>query len=378
MLSTVRAVAHRWLVEHGSEPDLSRRHAHHVRDVLDEVDVMIRTPAEPEARRRLDSIVDEARAAHAWALRHDLELASAMSGALFHPAYTSLWWEPAEWSRLVLDAAGQARRGDMFGAALVAAAAAAHRGDHASARTLAEAAAAAPDGRVLAGAAEVLADLGLYGGDFAAVRRWSAVLRRLGEQLGDSHARALASIDVALASAYSGDPHRALGELDDVVADGLAPTDAAWLAYARGDARSLAGDASATASFEEAIAAGEGIGNRFIVSVSRASLAAHHTRSGDVDAALSSYAAALADHLHFGNLTHAVTTMHNLVVLLETLGDGAGASALAAVAARSSHGELGAAVALAADLVESHRRGSSDDRQLVVRRTSPARGPMSP
>jgi predicted ATPase/DNA-binding winged helix-turn-helix (wHTH) protein len=355
MLGTVSAVAHRWLIDSGSEPELSMRHAHHVRRVLDDVDAMIRTPDELTARRRLEAIADEARAAHAWAREHDVGLASAMSGALFHAAYTSLWWEPAEWSRLALDAAGPDPAAPMHGAALVAAAAAAHRGDHTSAWALAETAAAAPDARVLAAAAEVLADLGLYRGDFEAVRRWSAVLRRVGEQLHDSHALALSTIDVALASAYSGDPLQALRELDDVRIAGFAPTDAAWLAYAKGDALSLAMDASAAASFEQAIALGDGVGNRFVVSVSRASLAAHHTRSGDVRRAVDSYAAALDDHLRFGNLTHAVTTMHNLVGLLETLGDEDGAAALSAAMSRGSHVELGATVAMAAQLVDAQR-----------------------
>ena len=64
MLSTVRAVAERWLDESGDgrrRPVASRRVR---RSAVREVDDLLRTPREAEGRRRLDELVDEVRAAH--------------------------------------------------------------------------------------------------------------------------------------------------------------------------------------------------------------------------------------------------------------------------------------------------------------------------
>ena len=57
---------------------------------------------------------------------------------------------------------------------------------------------------------------------------------RLGDHLHDTHAVAFGAVDSALAFAYAGDGVAALERLDGDTPHDLAPTDAAWLAYARG------------------------------------------------------------------------------------------------------------------------------------------------
>ena len=181
MFTTVRTVAEHWLDESGSADRVRRRHAEYVADVLRAVDDQLRTPQEPEGRRRLDEVVAEARAAHRWAQHNDPQLASAMSGALIHAAYSSLWLEPAEWSRALL-ARDPGPANERFpGATLMVAAAAAHCGDLTFARERAEAVAAVTEGRERAVAIELLADVALYQGDLESASRAAAELRLLGD-----------------------------------------------------------------------------------------------------------------------------------------------------------------------------------------------------
>ena len=329
MFTTVRTVAEHWLDESGSADRVRRRHAEYVADVLRAIDDQLRRPDEAEGRRRLDGLVAETRAAHQWAQRNDPQLASTMSGSLFHAAYSTLWLEPAEWSRELLARNPKPAYERFPEATLMAAAAAAHRGELTFARERAEAVAAASEGRVRATAIELLADVALYEGDLDGAARAALELRRLGDQLGDSHAAAFGIVDAALARVYGGDAPGALDELAQADLGDLAPTDRAWLSYARGDALSALGDAGAADAFHEAIELGETVGNRFVISVSRTSLAIEHARVGELDSAFEAFHDSLCDYMRHGNFTHAVTAMRNLIGLLARVGDDRAATLLA-------------------------------------------------
>ena len=329
MLSTVRAVAGRWLDQSSACDEVHRRHTEHFADVIRLVDRQIRTPDEAAGRRRLDSIVAEVRAAHRWARRHQPDLASRMSGALHLVAYSTFWSEPAEWSNALLaqhpDVVGDA----LFGARLVVAAAATNRGDLAGARAAAIAAAAAEDLTVRLTALEILADVALYGGHLSEAAVVTEQLRSLGEELDDAHAVAIAAVDAALALAYGGDSLLALTRLDRVDLDAISPSDRAWIMYARGEALSAGAGPGATAAFLSSIELAHTIGNPFVTSVARMSLASEHARVGQLHKALEAYSACLHDYVRHGNYVHAVTTVRNLVELLAALGDDRGAVMLA-------------------------------------------------
>ena len=334
MLTTVRAVAGRWLADDGLADSVRRRHAEHITAVVSVVDDQLRTPQEVDGRQRLDGLVNEVRVAHRWAREHDPELAARLSGALFHAAYRSVWNEPAEWSRALLGAATDRDHGQLLGAVVMTAAAAAHRGDLTFAREQASAVAAASAGRLRAITVEVLADVALYEGDLAGATRAGMELRRLGAELGDLHATTFGTVDVALALVFGGDPSGALDELARADVEDLAPTDLAWLAYSRGAALSTRREPDAAAEFLEAIALGETVGNRFVISVARMDLAVEHARAGDFRAAIDASADALRDYLRHGNSIHAVTAMRNLVGMFEALGDDRGATLLGGAMSR--------------------------------------------
>ena len=334
MLTTVRAVAGRWLDQDGMADSVQRRHAEHITDVVSLIDDQFRTPQEVDARQRLDGLVNEVRVAHRWARGRCPGLAARLSGALFNGAYRSVWNEPAEWSRALLERATDSDRAQLLGAVVMTAGAAAHRGDLTFAREQANAVAAVSVGRLRAIAVEVLADVALYEGDLAGATRAGIELRRLGAELGDLHASTFGTVDVALALCFGGDPSGALDELERADLGELAPTDLAWLAYTRGAALSALGEPDAADEFLEAIAFGETVGNRFVISVARMNLAIEHARAGDFAAALDASADALRDYLRHGNSIHAVTAMRNLVGMFEALGDDRGATLLGGAMSR--------------------------------------------
>lgn len=346
MLATIRAASSQRLTASGADQDLRGRHAAHFAAVTETTDDLARTPQEPAGRARLDSVIDEVRRAHRWARRHDPVLASRLSAALFHVAHSSLWFEPAAWAQELLAEQPDVLGDQLHGARLATAGAAAHRGHLALARAHCRAVASTATGRVRAIALELLADVAMYEGDLPAVGRAADELGRLGDALGDAHVATTARVDASLARSYAGDPDGALTALTDIDMGPLAPTDAAWVAYARGEALSSGGDPGAASCYREAIDLGGPVGSQFVVSVARTSLATALARAGDHPAALAASADALADFLRHGNHTHALTAMRNLVGLLAAVGDDRGAVALGAATthdrARASYGVEGA------------------------------------
>jgi predicted ATPase len=361
MLATVRAVTGRRLAGSAAAGDVQARHATYIGAVLAEVDAAMRGPSEPTARTRLAEVVDEARAAHLWLRANRPTAASDMSAALFHAAHSSLWFEPADWARALLAGQNEASRHQHHGALVAVAGAAAHRGDLAAARADASIVEAAGSLRMRAMALEVLADVALYEGDLTAVRAAAEELRRLGTDLDDAHVTAFAAIDHSLARTYGGDPESALSDLDDLDAGSLSPTDAAWLAYARGEALSAACDPAAADGYREAIELGSTVGSRFVISVALTSLATDLTRCGDLAGALAVYGDALAAFRRHGNHTHALTAMRNLVGLLAVLGDDRGAVVLGTATSHEGvRASYGAESTVIAEALDAARRRAGD------------------
>jgi predicted ATPase len=329
MLTTVRAVASRWLDDSGTANEVRRRHAEHFSAAAVMIDRQIRTPAEADGRQRLDAIAAELRAAHRWAREYQPQLAAEMSGALHLAAYSTFWNEPAEWSRVLLAQHPDVDTGTLLGAQLVVAGADANRSQLVAAQVAATALSTAEDPRVRAAALEILADVAIYDGHLPDVAAITAEMRRLGEELEDSHAVAMAGVDEALALAFDDDADGALVILRRLDLETLSPSDRAWVIYARGEALSTAGDPTAVSAYTAAIDMAQGIGNPFVASVARASLAAEHARAGDMTDAFDQYAICLQEYARHGNYVHAVTTLRNLIEVLVAAGDDRGATILA-------------------------------------------------
>lgn len=330
MLATVRAVAARWLEESGTANEVRRRHAEHFTEATRMIDRQIRTPAEVDGRRRLDAIAAEVRAAHRWARGHQPELAAALSGALHLAAYSTFWNEPAEWSRLLLAQNPDADANALLGARIVVAGADANRGHLSAAHVAVTSLSTAVDRRVRAAAWEILADVAIYEGHLSEVAGITDELQRLGEELDDPHAVAIAVVDAALALAFDNHAGGALARISGLDLEWLSPSDRAWVMYAQGEALSVAGDSAATSAYTVAVEMGRTIGNPFVTSVARVSLATEHARAGDFGEALDEYATCLHEYARHGNYVHAVVTLRSLVELLVAMGDDHGATVLAA------------------------------------------------
>ncbi len=329
MLATVRSVAARWLEESGAEHEVRGRHAAHVAGLMRSIDRGIRGPLEARSRAHLNAIVAEVRAAHRWARVNDPEAAAEISGSLHLAAYSTFWNEPVEWSRLLLAAHPDAAPEALIGARLALAGAAANRGDLIEARRAATAATEDADPRIRATAYEVLSDVAVYDGRLDDVARLTAEMRALGVALDDPHSIAVAAVNDAIAKAFGGDSDGALRRLDEVELDALAPSDQAWLVYARGEALGVAGSEQAASTFADAIDRALEIGNPFVESVARVSLAAELARSGRFAEALDAYATSLNAYARDGNYVHALTTLRNLVETLVAIGDDDSAIVLA-------------------------------------------------
>ncbi len=349
MLATVRAVAGRWLEDSGTANEVRRRHAEHFAGVVMEIDQKIRTPQELEGRQRLEGIVAEVRAAHHWAQGHDPALAAEMSGALHLSAYSTFWNEPAEWSKALLTRYPDAGEDALLGARLIVAGVAANRGDLAYAHAVAASAVERCDQQLHLTALEILADIGIYQGDLAAVAEWTDELHRLGSDLGDQHAVAIAAVDAALALVFGGNSDGAFERLEVLNLTSLAPSDLAWVTYTRGEALSSAGDPSAAAAFANAIELARSVGNPFVISVAQVSLASEHARAEAYPQALDAFAGCLHDYVRHGNFVHAVTALRKLAAVLVAIGDDRAATILGAASSnerlRPSYGPEAALLA---------------------------------
>jgi tetratricopeptide (TPR) repeat protein len=331
MLSTVRAVAGRWLDDDAdAATDVRRRHALHFATVVRSIDHVIRTPSEIEGRRRLDIVVDEVRAAHSWAQRDEPELAADISGALHLPAYSTFWNEPVEWARSLLARYPAANADELLGARLIVAGSAANSGELGLARAEVVGASRSDDLRTRAAAVEILSDVGLYAGDLDGVAAHTDELRLLGAELADAHWEVIATVNAALALTFADRPHEAISRLAELELLELAPSDRAWLIYAGAEALSALGEPDAPDAYESAIDLARGVGNPFVVSVSQVSLATEHSRAGRHRQALDAFAECLHAYARHGNYVHAVTLLRNMIGVLAVVGDDHGAPVIGA------------------------------------------------
>lgn len=330
MLQTVRATVtgpgeSRWAA-------LERRHAGHYADVATAADAGLRGPGEAAAAERLESVMAELRAAHAWARRNDRELAVRLTASLHLFAMSGQHDEVLGWAaKLVPLLAGRP-------SAAVEAAVAARlvlAGEVAAGRDRAQRAmAASPDPGTSLAALDVLVDAAVYEGRLAEAVDLSQRLRAGAESSRDPHYYVMGASGEGLAFCYAGRVDAGLARLDELADRArqtfgeLAPSDEGWLAYTAGE---LVLDRDAAAAADElgrAIRLGDAAGNRFLAGVARVSLTSLHARAGDPGTALRSFAEVLRHWLLRGNRTHLLTTLRNLVDLLRRVGADAAAAEL--------------------------------------------------
>ena len=360
MLHTVRSSMTAGFEASGRADAVRNRHARHFASVAADADRRIRRTEELAGRRRLTGIVPELRAAQRWALDHDHGLADALCTSLHLFTYSSFWNEPEQWARALLAADPTA---PAAGAHLLVAGAEANRGELDRAMAHAQAALTSPDLLVRATAWELVADVAIYSGDYEGTVSATAELHELAGALGDPHLDATGIVDHALAEAFLGDAQRGLVLIAGFDASRCAPSDQGWLTYARGELLSALEDPTAADAFVSAIAMAGDVGNYFVASVARMSLATELARAGERDKALDAYAGCLHGYLRHGNLVHALTALREVVEPLADSGDTVTAVRLAAATFgdqwRVSYGPQAGRLPL---VVERLRDSVGDDR----------------
>jgi predicted ATPase len=315
LLETVRAsAAHRQTDTHVA------RHANRIIEVASEMDRVLRTPDEAAAARRLDELVADVRVAHEWALGHDIERAGELTAALLHFAFQRQWTESVSWAQEVM-ASADAEDPASMAAAAACAVDASNRGDFDRARELAERSLAGTDRRVLISAHDTLANIGIYNGDFATARHHLAIMGAIGE--ADAYVQANTLVGETMVLAYGGDPGAALHHFaEHRPSTQICPSGEAWLAYTEADVLAALGRTDAALErFGDAVRLGSSVGSTFVRSVAELSALAARSRAGDPDEARAAFVPVLTHYRRVRSMTHAITALRNLVVLLVRAGD---------------------------------------------------------
>ncbi|WP_421733521.1 BTAD domain-containing putative transcriptional regulator [Cellulomonas sp.] len=322
MLHTVRSAV---LDSAPVRPALQRRHAEWFLDVARQADAALRTSAEPEACALLSVQVADLRAAHAWARTTDPALAARLSGALHVHATGTMNDEILGWAArlgpVLADDDPEGAAAQVSVAARLVVGGELRAGEQRARRALE----VADDDRVRMTALEVLGDVALYDGRLDDSAALGLRLVELARSLGDPHYVMTGLSYPILCASYAGRYDEARELLDRTREEmdrfhDLGPTVLGNLAYASGEIEIEHRPAVALAHLERAATLAEQSGCTFLGGVARVSASSVRARHGDPAAAMAAFDEVVRWWLVRANRTHLVTTLRNLVDLLERVG----------------------------------------------------------
>ena len=139
---------------------------------------------------------------------------------------------------------------------------------------------------------------------------------------------AIGLTNAALARVYSDRPDEAVEFLQRELSESdtiFAPSERAWLAYARGEALAVMQDDRALVPLLEAVRLGDEVGNRFVAGIARSTVASVEVERDNLDSAASTYADVVDTFLRHGNLTHLRISLRNVIPLLARMDEPAAA-----------------------------------------------------
>jgi predicted ATPase len=372
MLDTIRRHASRRLAATGRSATLARRHAEHVTAVAQEADWELRGAGEAGAAARLEALTDDLRAAHRWARASDPELAGQLSSALYLFGYTRFRDEPLAWAAELAADAGAAPH--HAGTLTLAAMRTQLAGDLTGALVLVEAAVEAaartgPADRMRA--FEVLSDVHLFAGRLEASAAASQRAMTEAEAAGDHHGVLVGHVNLALAAAYAGHVDEAESWWERARAvDPAAPSDQGWVAYIEGEVVLDRDPDRALRALDRAVALADPVGNRFVGGVARVSACSLRARVGDPDSAMAAFAGVIDYWRRRGAGQQQLTTLRNLVVLLDRVGSHNEAAfllgAVEANAGAASYGEEAARLAAVRDHLVEALGHTETERRLAA------------
>jgi hypothetical protein len=328
LLETIRAFARDRLAEHGETDAALRAHAEWAVELAEAAEPALQGPDEARWVHVLSAATDDLRAAHAWALEHDLGLAVRLVAALFWYAEFHVAEEMLAWARSTVRAAERAGVTHPRLPVVYAVAAIAHRfrGDLDTTRTLAArgaALAAGPSDPAGWCPRNILLDVEFFRGRLAEAEALLVDLERDTRAAGARYPLTTALWMRALTACYSGAGATALHYAERARREAAAlgnPSMSAWVSYTEAEIRLDTDPSRAMRLLDEAVALGRAVDNRYLVGVALVSAASVHGRHGDPHHALRRFRAVLAVWHEAGGWNHLWTAMRSVVELLTRIG----------------------------------------------------------
>jgi predicted ATPase/DNA-binding SARP family transcriptional activator len=318
-LESLRDYARQRLAARDWDAAVPRAHAHVVVQRTAEVTTRLYGPDHVAASSFVTAYLDELRAAHTWALAHDLELAAALVGSLTLYVEHRIPAEVPEWARRTITAADDTTPG-LAGAYAVAASGARFTGHLDEAVRLAEHGLTLPaDPRTAAYLRMVLSEAALFEGRFEDVERLQGEVRALGpaEELGA--AGWLPKLMPPLVAAYRGDTDEASRQAEALeewaVRLGSGPL-RAWTLYIRGECLLDTDPEVSLDLLEEALDLAREQSDRYVAGVALVSIASLRGRHGDPRVAVPLFREVVDHWASLDDWTHQWTTLRSVVDLL--------------------------------------------------------------
>lgn len=329
LLETLRAYGRERLHDRGETQPAQRAHARYHMALAETAASRLYGRDHLRWAQTLDSTFDELRAAHAWALDHDVEVALRIVVALSSYAEEGLVAEPFEWAQRAVQRAEDAGHASPWLALAYAVAAMGARfgGDLPRAQDLADRAFAIsgpPGGRARHLAMLVRSEIAFYRGELDETQRIHEELA--GSEVHDAERiwTMWSEMVRVMAPAYRGDSAQAIsaGErfVVDVDRDGD-PIMMGWARYALAEAIGDTAPQRALDLLDDALARATASGGRFLTGVALVSAASLRGRHGQPEHARRVFAETIRWWHRAGNWTQQWTTVRNVIDLLVRLGE---------------------------------------------------------
>ncbi len=290
-----------------------RRHARHHLDRLVVDDLGLRSASESAANARISDSYGDLRSAHLWASEHDEQIAASITTHLHVWAMSRQVGDPFRWAeRLVADPttappAALASQGQSWF----------YAGRSAEAIALVES--ALPRADPVAGLLllETLGDIMLASGNLDRAVELGGELARAAEAVDDPHFVVMGACAGALAHGYSERPDEGLALVTELHAD--APTDRAWIDYTVAELTAAREPDVAAHLFGRAVEAADSVDNRFLSGVARVSLSSVRADHGEPTGSVNDLIDAINHWRQRGMHAYLMTSLRNLIVLLDRL-----------------------------------------------------------
>lgn len=367
LLETLRAYGRERLAARGEERAIQRRHASQLTAFVEAASGHLDGPQTRHFAEAIAQQLDDLRAAHHWALAHDVGLAVRLVASLFRYVEHRLSPELPTWAERTVKAAETADAGQsplLPTVYAIAARGAARRGDLDWAKVLAERGATTgvgADNSARRHPLYALAVVALFEGRLQDAGRLTAEVERLSLAANDAWFAVRAQTIRSLAHVYAGEQAAALAVAEDAWALADRSSDPAafgWSRYVTGEALLETDPDRAAVLLDEALAAARAIDERYLTGVAMVSATSVRARHGDPRRAASLFRDVIAQWHAAGNWTQQWTTIRNVVELLARTGSDRAAAVL--LGALDHSGTAPPAFGAGAARMSATRRALSD------------------